>query len=395
MKNIIKSTLAIACGLVVMTSCEDDRDSNPTLDTTKTQALELNPVEFANNVVVFSETDKLALSWKQPSWTDMSAPLGQSGIYGLCYAVQLSKDGNYTKSFKEALAEVTLDDGTYSGPATGHNYTTLSTIYSGSCAELLCDELNLAMNEINVYPSEDAVPAVTEAYLRVVAQLVKTDGKTVDLAISEPVKVKGQVAFVDVMAVPAKVSYLWMPGNGNGWNHGVAPILKSEDGEIYQGYAYMDGDFKFTFEAAWTAELNNGSFTTADGGVDLGDGAGGNLGFTGDPGMYWLIVNPGAGEISATPVKWGIVGGFNSWSVDDGKIVDMTYNKDKHALEAEVEFETDTEWKFARDNGWGVNFGGSLDKLEQDGSNFAGAAGKHTVRLYIERADEEPHATVD
>lgn len=395
MKNIIKSMLVFACGLAVMTSCEDDRDSNPTLDTTKTLALELNPVEFANNVVVFSETDKLNLSWKQPSWTDMAAPLGQSGIYGLSYAVQLSKDGNYTKSFKEALAEVTLEDGTYSGPATGHNYTTLSTIYSGSSAELLCDEMNLAMNELNVFADESEVPEVVSAYLRVVAQLVKTDGKTVDLAVSEPVQVKGQIAYVDVMAVPAKVSYLWMPGNGNGWSHDNCPLLKSEDGEIYQGYAYMDGDFKFTLEAAWTAELNNGSFTSAGDGIDLGDGAGGNIGFTGEAGMYWLIVNPGAGEISATPVKWGIVGGFNSWSVDDGKIVDMTYNKDKHALEAEVEFETDTEWKFARDNSWDVNFGGSLEALEQDGSNFAGAAGKHTVRLYIERSDVEPHATVD
>lgn len=395
MKNIIKSTLVLACGLAVMTSCDDDRDSNPILDTNKTLALQLNPVEFANNIVVFDETEKLPLSWVQPTYTDNGAPLGQSGIYGLTYAVQLSLDGNYTKSFKQALAEVTLPDGTYSGPATGHNYTTLSTIYSGSSAELLCNEMNQAMNELYVFPTKEDVPAVSEAYLRVVAQLVYTNGTTKDLAISESVKIKGQLTFVDVMAVPAKVSYLWMPGNGNGWNHGNAPILKSEDGEIYQGYAYMDGDFKFTFEAAWTDELNNGSFIKAEGGVDLGDGAGGNLGFTGDPGMYWLIVNPGAGEISATPVKWGIVGGFNSWSVDDGKIVDMTYNKDKHALEAEVEFETDTEWKFARDNAWTVNFGGELDALVNDGPNFAGTAGKHTIRLFIERADEDPHATVD
>lgn len=394
MKNIIKSTLAFACGLAVMTSCDSDRDSNPVLDTNKTVALQLNPVEFANNVVVFDETDKLPLSWIQPILTDNGAPLGQSGIYGLSYAVQLSSNGNYTKSFAEALAEVTLPDGTYSGPAKGHDYTTLSTIYSGSSAELLCNEMNRAMNELYVYPSKEDVPPVTEAYMRVVAMLVNTNGTFDYLAISESVKIKGQLTYVDVMAVPAKVSYLWMPGNGNGWSHAVAPILKSEDGEIYQGYAYMDGEFKFTFEAAWTDELNNGSFVKADGGVDLGDGAGGNLGFTGDPGMYWLIVNPGAGEISATPVKWGVVGGFNSWSVDDGKIVDMTYNKDKHALEAEVDFADGSEWKFARDNAWAVNFGGTLDALEQDGPNFS-ADGKHTVRLFIERADENPHATVD
>lgn len=394
MKNIIKSALALACGLVVMTSCEDDRDSNPTLDTTKTMVLELNPVEFANNVVIFSETSKLNLSWKQPSWTDMNAPLGQSGVYGLSYAVQLSSNGNYTKSFAEALAEVTLEDGTYSGPAKGHDYTTLSTIYSGSSAELLCNEMNLAMNELYVYPTKDDVPAVTNAYMRVVAQLVYTNGNVKDLAISESVQIKGQVEFVDVMAVPVKTSYLWMPGNGNGWSHANCPVLSSEDGEIYQGYAYMDGEFKFTLKPEWAEELNNGSFTSAKGGIDLGDGAGGNIGFTGDPGMYWLIVNPGAGEVSATPVKWGIVGGFNGWSVKDGEIVDMTYNKDKHALEAVVDFGDGSEWKFARDNDWGVNFGGSLDALEQDGANIS-ADGSKTVRLFIERSNDGPHATVN
>ncbi|MDO4803043.1 MAG: hypothetical protein Q4A15_12830, partial [Prevotellaceae bacterium] len=108
----------------------------------------------------------------------------------------------------------------------------------------------------------------------------------------------------------------------------------------------------------------------------------------------FLTVNPGAGIVDAQSVKWGIVGGFNSWSVDDGKIIDMTYNTASHALEAQVTFDTDTEWKFARDNAWTVNFGGALDALVQDGGNFSTTAGSYTISLKIERENDGYSASI-
>lgn len=194
------------------------------------------------------------------------------------------------------------------------------------------------------------------------------------------------------MEVPAKESYLWVPGNGNGWNHGVAPVLVSTDGEIYTGYAYMNGEFKFTPVGDWSAEYNNGSFSTVSDNIDLGDGGGGNLNFTGAPGMYFFTVNPGEGTLTATPVTWSIIGGFNNWGGDEV----MTYDESNHCLSCTVTFDTDTEWKFRRDSDWTYNFGGTLDALVQDGGNFTATAGTHTIQLFIERpAQDGLHATMD
>lgn len=393
MKNITKSALVALCGAAVLVSCEDDRDSNPVLIDNGNVTFVLNTPEFEGNTILLSETASLPLSWSQPVLTDNNAPLGMAGNYGLIYTVQLSNSGSFTKSFAEALAEVTNEEGDFTGVPTGYDYTSLTSIQSSCKASILCEEVNKALNELNLW-AQDEVPGSTTTQLRVVAQLAKTDGTFKNLATSNTVNITAAPTWIDVMTKPAKVAYLWMPGNGNGWSHDNCPVLISTDGEIYTGYAYMDGDFKFTFQAAWADELNNGSFTEAKGGIDLGDGAGGNIGFTNDPGMYFLTVNPGAGIVEAQPVKWGIVGGFNSWSVDDGKIVDMVYNTGSHALEAVVNFDTDTEWKFARDNAWTVNFGGAFDALEQDGPNFSTAAGTYTISLKIERENDGYSASI-
>lgn len=393
MKNITKSALVALCGAAVLVSCEDDRDSNPVLIDNGNVTFVLNTPEFEGNTILLSETASLPLSWSQPVLTDNNAPLGMAGNYGLIYTVQLSNSGSFTKSFAEALAEVTNEEGDFTGVPTGYDYTSLTSIQSSCKASILCEEVNKALNELNLW-AQDEVPGSTTTQLRVVAQLAKTDGTFKNLATSNTVNITAAPTWIDVMVKPAKVAYLWMPGNGNGWSHDNCPVLISTDGEIYTGYAYMDGDFKFTFQAAWADELNNGSFTEAKGGIDLGDGAGGNIGFTNDPGMYFLTVNPGAGIVEAQPVKWGIVGGFNSWSVDDGKIVDMVYNTGSHALEAVVNFDTDTEWKFARDNAWTVNFGGAFDALEQDGPNFSTAAGTYTISLKIERENDGYSASI-
>lgn len=393
MKNITKSALVALCGAAVLVSCEDDRDSNPVLIDSGNVTFVLNTPEFEGNTILLSETASLPLSWSQPVLTDNNAPLGMAGNYGLIYTVQLSNSGSFTKSFAEALAEVTNEEGDFTGIPTGYDYTSLTSIQSSCKASILCEEVNKAFNELNLW-AQDEVPGAATTQLRVVAQLAKTDGTFKTLAASNTVNITVAPTWIDVLVKPAKVAYLWMPGNGNGWSHDNCPVLISTDGEIFTGYAYMDGDFKFTLQAAWADEYNNGSFTTAGEGIDLGDGAGGNIGFTGTPGMYFLTVNPGAGSLDAQPVKWGVVGGFNSWSVDDGKIVDMTYNAATHALEANVTFDTDTEWKFARDNAWTVNFGGSLDALEQDGPNFSTAAGTYTISLKIERENDGYSASI-
>ncbi|MBQ3630830.1 MAG: hypothetical protein II949_06295 [Prevotella sp.] len=385
MKNILKSTLMALAGLLVFTACEEDRDSNPVLNTKGNVEFKLNTPEFAGLNVALGSTDFLTMTWSQPVLTTDNAPLGAAGTYGMRYAVQVSKDGNFTKTFESALAEVTDAEGNFTGTPTGHDYTTLDAYFDECRAEMNADDLNSALNKLYVWPAGTAMTA-TDAYLRVVALWMKGDGSQQMLAKSNVVKViLIPSKWIDVMEKPAEESYLWVPGNGNGWNHGVCPVLVSEDGENYSGYAYMNGEFKFTPVGDWSAEFNNGSFKDVSGNIDLGDGGGGNINFVGEPGMYYFTVNIVDKTINAVATTWSIIGGFNNWGDD----VDMTYDTDNHCLTADVNFDTDTEWKFRRDHDWAVNFGGTFDALEQDGGNFTATAGAHTIQLFIERPAQD------
>ena len=186
---------------------------------------------------------------------------------------------------------------------------------------------------------------------------------------------------------PLFSDYLWMPSEGNGWSHSTCPILVSEDGEFFSGYAYMkNGEFKFTPDGNWDAEYNNGSFTTYDNTLfDMGDGGGGNINFVGAPGMYFFTVNLAEKSVTATPVTWSVIGGFNNWDADEV----MSYDEGNHCLSVTINFTEATEWKFRRDYDWDVNYGGTPAALVRDGGNLNVAAGTYTIQLFIERPAQD------
>ncbi|MDO4195041.1 MAG: hypothetical protein Q4D33_02695, partial [Prevotellaceae bacterium] len=111
MKNIFKTSLMALAGLVVFSACEDDRESNPVLNTSGNATFVLNAPEVGASSVDLALSKGVAMTWNQPDLTDLHAPLGNVGSYGFSYAVQVSKDGNFTKSFDEAKAEATDAEG--------------------------------------------------------------------------------------------------------------------------------------------------------------------------------------------------------------------------------------------------------------------------------------------
>lgn len=395
-------------GLVVFSACEDDRESNPVLNTSGNATFVLNAPEVGTSSVDLALSKGVAMTWNQPDLTDLHAPLGNVGSYGFSYAVQVSKDGNFTKSFDEAKAEATDAEGNI-GTISGQDYTVVEAYnnstkswqhqqFYGASNLIPAEGLNRSLNELYIWDESEFSKTPVEVFVRVIAQYTNGFGVAKQLATSNVQKLSLIPSeWVDVAAVPVEVGYLWVPGNGNGWNHGVCPILVAEDGVTFKGYAYMDGEFKFTVADNWNdGELNNGSFTSTTENVDLGDGGGGNLNYTGEASMCWIECTPSTGELLITPVKWGVVGGFNGWSVNDGEIVDMTYNKSDHCLEAIIDGGLTGEWKLARDNSWDVNFGGSFDAPEQDGPNFTAEGSR--VCLYLERPKpngEGIHITIE
>ncbi len=122
----------VLCGAALLASCADDRDSNPVLNTNGDVTFHLNAPAIGGATLDLAKSEGVELSWSQPVLTEPNAPLGQAGVYGFSYVAQLSKDGNFTKSFTKALAEVTDEEGNYTGAPEGQDYTTLPTKYT-SC----------------------------------------------------------------------------------------------------------------------------------------------------------------------------------------------------------------------------------------------------------------------
>ncbi len=174
-----------------------------------------------------------------------------------------------------------------------------------------------------------------------------------------------------------KLSYLYTPGNSNGWNQSNSQLLSydSEAG-IYKGLAYLDGEFKFTNQADWNG-TNYGS-TGTEGELST-DPAAGNL--SAEAGLYYIEVNVDALTYTLTPVTtWGMIGDFNSW----GSSVAMTPSADFLTWTGEITLNDGQGWKFRANDGWDINLGGVLTNLTFGGDNISSlGAGTYEVTLNL------------
>ena len=96
MKTIFKSTILLAAaGLFVLTSCDDDNDSNPTIAQPTTFVLNEPAI---TGFVDMEKTPSVVLTWSQPTpYNDFNAPVVPT------YTVQVSPTGQFNKAFDEAL----------------------------------------------------------------------------------------------------------------------------------------------------------------------------------------------------------------------------------------------------------------------------------------------------
>jgi len=123
------------------------------------------------------------------------------------------------------------------------------------------------------------------------------------------------------------------------------------------------GGFKFRGTSDWS--INYGS-VGANGILDTKDNNNISVKATGDYALTLDLSHPNAYTYSAN--TWGLVGAFTNWSGDPD--VDMTWDSVNHVFTATANISAAGEWKFRANHDWGVNFGGSLDALTQDGGNL-------------------------
>ena len=179
--------------------------------------------------------------------------------------------------------------------------------------------------------------------------------------------------------------YFYEIGNESGWSTSHPLFGANSDGK-YQGYYWLNGEFKFKPDADnWDDDLEYVDGTTTGG--TLTDGGGPNCPDPG-AGFYQIDLDVAAMSYSLTKVETiSIIGTVNgSWDTD----TDLTYNAETGAWEATTALKAGA-MKFRMNHDWAISWGGAngdpkaYDNLTQNNGKDLDLAedGTYKIELYI------------
>lgn len=173
-------------------------------------------------------------------------------------------------------------------------------------------------------------------------------------------------------------------GGESGWS--ASHALKGDGAGKYQGYYYLDSEFKFKPNADnWDGDYEY------DGEGKIADNGGSNCPAPAAA-FYQVDVDLAAGTYALTAVNSiTVVGNHNGWNQADAAC-HMTYNKEAGCWEATLDLTADG-FKFAMNDDWAVSWGGAngdpaaYDNLSQYGGKDlnlpAAGAGTYFIQLYL------------
>ena len=214
--------------------------------------------------------------------------------------------------------------------------------------------------------------------------------------IAEPGKYKLTLNMMDYSYTIEPVNYdplIYFIGSTDGWGSSDQKLALVDDEKgVYTGYVYIADpnnagfEFKFQREAGnWVNAIGASNFMTFKGAA-IDPQNGNNLGVNGGVGVYYIDANLSEGTIEATKVEsMGMVGKFQEWNKEAP--VPMTWNAEEYCFEATNAGVTADGWKFIVNMDWGINLGGSIDNLAQEGANLTVAG--NTIKLYPTRKTKD------
>lgn len=180
--------------------------------------------------------------------------------------------------------------------------------------------------------------------------------------------------------------YIGVIGNHNGWG-ADEPIASPNFDGIYQGYVYLNGEFKLRQNSSWA---DSDTWGLGDGAGTLSQPGNGNLNITDGEGVYQVDANLQTNTYSLTKVtSITCVGNHNGWNQADAS-QHMTYNKDLKCWE--ITTTLTNGFKFAMNDDWSVSWGGvngdpaAYDNLTQYSGKDLDAPqgdGTYKVQLYL------------
>jgi len=196
------------------------------------------------------------------------------------------------------------------------------------------------------------------------------------------------VITLNVKAYTTELPQLAVPGNHQGWNPPTAPrIAASGFGHTdYEGYVWLDGEFKFVGpNAAGVYDWNQGPDYGDDGSFS------GVLVETGETncsalaGYYRVKADTALGTYSTQATTWAVIGDATpgGWGTD----TPMTYNPTTKKWSAIVtlteQAAPDHGLKFRANGAWDLNYGdtGADGSLNEGGTNIATSAGTYLIEL--------------
>lgn len=182
--------------------------------------------------------------------------------------------------------------------------------------------------------------------------------------------------------------FVYFIGSTNGWSDADQKLESPNFDGIYTGFVYVATDqwgskFKFQKVAGdWDTEINYDTFTAGVSG-DFGQADGNNIGITAGDGIYHVTLNLVEGTLHGTKItNMNLVGDFNKWNAADDT-QQMTWDAENYCYVITGAGVTANGWKFTANNDWGINLGGDVNALTQDGSNIVQTGS--TIKLYPTR----------
>ncbi|MCH5228598.1 MAG: hypothetical protein J1F12_01215 [Muribaculaceae bacterium] len=389
MKKLIILGLPVLA-MLGMVSCKDDQD--PKIDTTKDVEFKLNVPPYANQMLELSLGGTVSFTVSQPT-------------YGLTVVPTYGLEISLTPDFTPIVTEPVVDNTGEEHVVPGTYKLNLDSQLAGVLVAQMSDIANGINELLGIYDEdayveafgEDGAPLISPLYVKASAYLgsgqaaisTATESNVITLA-----QVEGYAAF------GSNELLLSVPGDANGWNHlpQVLYVGDTEDGSAmkFKGFAVVDGSFKVT-DGDWEG---SGNWGATEDGLEFDKATGTYTGkliqnsqtnFSGlDAGLYYFYVeltdmtngndNAEVGSMTITPITAiTLPGDYNGWDVNSNP---LTQDDDFFTWTGSYSV-TDAGWKFAMNNSWDINLGGSLDNLEFDGGNLF--VGGSSITLDLEQ----------
>ena len=386
--------------MVAFTSCESDQDSNPTL-VTPTEFTVNNP-SVGDALVDLAKSKSVQLSWSQPKFTTMNAPLAVQ------YQVQLSTTGNFTKQYDDESDDKASAD-----------FIAIDETSTSCKVDVPTKDIAKCLQKLTRW-EENAVPAEQKVSVRIRAFVANASMETLSEVCSNVISFNAVPYYVELKDATPTMWYLVGNMFGGKWGSDIGvdalPMFlipdydydkKTGSGEIEYVNYFTTGDYNssnecdgsgFKIQPAnfnWDYSMNadngkKGTIVNRNGGGD-----GGHI-VAPEAGYYTITLNTADNTAKMEKYEGAvnnygtiqITGSFNDW-VDTPMLPYNTDGVENHAwyYVMDVPAGDPIQFKFKIAGSWDTNWGygaedGAINmygKCDAGGKNIGLAEGKYVI----------------